>query len=307
MFKKAVRKRAKLKLAITGPSGSGKTLSSLYIAKGLGGKVAVIDTENGSASLYAGRSDVPEFDSFELTSPYTTQAYLKAINEAVKAGYDVLIIDSGSHQWAGDGGILTRKEQADQKPGSNSYTNWGRFTPEHEQFKSAILQMPIHLIMTLRSKQEYVLQQNEKGKQAPIKVGMAPVQRESFEYEFSSVLDVDMTHTAESSKDRTGLFDGQRFKITQETGEKLGAWLNTGTIQGEESNSPTVMTPHPERKLTADEFMKLRMFANRKGWSDEVFYAHVMASIGSINPEEIPFAAAKDIQGYILDAEVKAD
>lgn len=241
MFQKATRKQAKLKLAVTGPSGSGKTYSALMLAKGIGGKIALIDTENKSASLYADSKGMPEFDTLDLGPPYTTIKYLDAMNAAVKAGYDVLIIDSGTHQWAGDGGILSRKEKLDQKPGSNSYTNWGQLTPEQEGFKASILQAPIHMIMTLRSKQDYVLEKNEKGKSVPVKVGMAPIQRDGLEYEFSTVFDADMSHNVTVSKDRSGLFDGQYFRITEETGKTLGKWLSSG-----DKDAP---------KLSPDEFI----------------------------------------------------
>jgi KaiC/GvpD/RAD55 family RecA-like ATPase len=113
-FKKAERTKAKLKLAITGPSGSGKTMSALRLAKGIGGRIALIDTENESASLY---SDRFEFDTLALSPPYTTDKYLEALKAAMDAQYDVVIIDSISHQWAGEGGILNRKEQLDSQLG----------------------------------------------------------------------------------------------------------------------------------------------------------------------------------------------
>lgn len=222
-FKKAERKRVKIKLAIAGPSGSGKTFSALRLAKGLGGKIALIDTENGSASLY---SDKFDFDSMELSPPYTTDRYVEAINAAVKAGYNVLIIDSITHQWDGEGGILNKKAKLDSIPGSNSYTNWNTLTPEHERFKSAMLHSDIHLIATVRSKQDYILAENGKGKMAPKKVGMAPVQRDGMEYEFTVFFDVNMNHDAQASKDRTDLFiNDNLFKITEETGRDLEKWL----------------------------------------------------------------------------------
>jgi hypothetical protein len=224
VFKKAERKKAKLKLAIAGPSGSGKTMSALRLAQGIGGKIAVIDTENGSASLYADRF---EFDTLPLYPPYTTEKYLAAMDAAVRAGYELVIIDSISHQWAGEGGVLNRKEQMDAR-GGNSYTNWGKLTPEQEKFKSAILHYPAHLIVTMRSKQDYILVENDKGKQAPRKVGMAPVQREGMEYEFTTVFDVAMNHEAAVSKDRTSIFNDQHFMVTEKTGEALKAWLNSG-------------------------------------------------------------------------------
>jgi hypothetical protein len=220
-----------LKLAISGPSGSGKTYSALLIAIGIGKKIAVVDTENGSASLYAGMEKGPlqgiEFDVLDINPPYTIQRYNEAITTAEKAGYDVLIIDGISPAWAGDGGLLAKKEALDAR-GGNSYTNWAGITKEHEIFKARLLNADIHLICTLRSKQDYVLEVNEKGKQAPKKVGMAPIQRDGMEYEFTTVFDLAMDHNAIASKDRTSLFDGEIFKPSAETGKKIMAWLSKG-------------------------------------------------------------------------------
>jgi len=235
-FKPAERKQVKLKIAVSGPSGSGKTYSSLLLAKGLAtkpdgtvGKIALVDTENESASLYAGVPGLPGFDTLPIQSPFLTAKYLDAVRLAVKGGYDVLVIDSASHQWSGEGGIMDRMDKEKMaKPGANSYTLWAKFTPEHEQFKSAIVQAPIHIIVTLRSKQDYVLQQNEKGKSEPKKLGMAPIQRDQYEYEFTTVFDLSMEHYATVSKDRTGLFDKENFVVTQEIGERLLKWLATG-------------------------------------------------------------------------------
>jgi hypothetical protein len=183
----------------------------------------------------------------EIKAPFTTEKYINAFNDAIKAGYDVLIVDSISHAWNGEGGILDRKNQLDAR-GGNSFTNWGKFTPEQEKFVAALSLSDIHLIATMRSKQEYVLSDNGKGKQAPQKVGMAPVQREGMEYEMSVVFDVAMNHEAAVSKDRTGLFVDKIFKITPETGETIKTWLEAGVdervnilkaIRDELKNKPT--------------------------------------------------------------------
>lgn len=226
-FKKAERKQVKLKLALTGPSGSGKTYSALRLAKGLvdaglGKRIAVIDTENDSASLYAGDFD---FDSVCIEQPYTIAKYRQAFMDAKKEGFDIVICDSITHAWAGEGGLLSKKESLDASGKGNSYTNWASITKEHEAFKAAILLSDFHLICTMRSKQDYVLESNDKGKQAPKKVGMAPIQRDGMEYEFTTVFDISMSHECSTSKDRTNLFDGQIFKITEESGAKLAAWL----------------------------------------------------------------------------------
>jgi len=222
-FKKAERTQVKLKLALTGPSGSGKTYSALLMAAGLGKRVALICTENQSAALY---SDLIPFDLLPLEPPYIIQKYLSGIAAAEALKYDVLIIDSISHAWAGDGGLLSKKEALDSR-GGNSYTNWAGITKEHEAFKAALLAASIHIICTMRSKQDYVLEINDKGKQAPKKIGLAPIQRDGMEYEFTTVFDIAMDHKAIASKDRTGLFDGLIFKICEDTGKILLSWLST--------------------------------------------------------------------------------
>ena len=220
-FRRAERSQVKLKIALTGPSGSGKTMSALLIASGIGKKIALVDTENYSASLYGDRF---EFDTLAFEPPYLVQKYTAAIEAAEQAGYDVLIIDSITHAWAGEGGLLAKKESMDAR-GGNSFANWGAISKEHEQFKAKLLNCKLHLICTMRSKQDYVLETNEKGKQTPRKVGLAPIQRDGMEYEFTTVLDMAMDHNAVASKDRTGLFDGQIFKPTKKTGEDLLTWL----------------------------------------------------------------------------------
>lgn len=223
-IRRAERKKAKLRLGIAAPSGAGKTYSALLLAFGLGGKIGLIDTEHGSGDLYA---HLGEYDVIAIEAPYTTQKYVQAISTFEQAGYSTIIIDSLTHAWAGDGGLLDKQgKMADR--GTNSFAAWRTITPEHNALVDAMLKSPCHIIATMRSKQEYVLETNDKGKQQPKKVGMAPVQREGMEYEFTVMLDVDMNHIANASKDRTSLFDGQYFKITTATGETLKQWLETG-------------------------------------------------------------------------------
>jgi hypothetical protein len=250
MFQKAEKKQGKLRIALTGPSGSGKTMSALLIAQGIieqmrkmgldtGKGIAVIDTENGSAADYADRF---EFDFLKIDPPYTIQKYMAALKDAYEGGYAVVDIDSISHAWAGEGGLLQKKEQLDSR-GGNQYTNWAAITKEHEQFKGMILSNKIHLIATMRSKQDYVLEQKDGGKLAPKKVGMAPIQRDGMEYEFTTVLDLGMDHSASASKDRTGIFDKQLFIPTVETGKGLLVWRMSG--KEEKPETP----PVAEKKL----------------------------------------------------------
>lgn len=225
-FTKATRRATKLKIAVTGPSGSGKSLGVLALAHQLapGGKIAAIDTENGSLSLYADRYP---FDTIELGPPYLSTKYQAAITAAIEAGYDVLIIDSLSHQWDGDGGILQRKDEADTVPGTNHWTNWGPFTKEHNAFRARLLEAPIHVLATMRSKMAY--QQAEMGSKKKIeKLGLQPIQREGMEYEFALTFDLQMDHKADASKDRTSLFAGKRTNLLDPTtGKALLDWLAT--------------------------------------------------------------------------------
>lgn len=225
LFKKAERKQAKLRLGLVGPAGSGKTFSALQIAGGLGGKVAVIDTERGSASLY---SDLLDFDVAEMDPPYTIKKYIDYIQEAEKAGYNVIILDSITHAWAGEGGLLEQVDNAAKANRGNSYVAWRNVTPQHNRFIDTMLNCQTHLIATMRSKTEYVLEENDKGKQVPKKVGMAPIQRDGMDYEFTVVFDLSQDHIATASKDRTSLFDGQAFIPSVNTGKQLKEWLESG-------------------------------------------------------------------------------
>jgi hypothetical protein len=222
-IRKATKYQIPLKIAITGPSGSGKTMSALKIATGIvgKGKILVIDTEYRSSELYADKYD---FDVVTLDAPYTIKRYVEAMQLGIDNGYQCVIIDSASHAWAGKGGLIDKKDSLDAR-GGNSYTNWAGITKEHNSLIDAILAYPIHCICTLRSKTEYVLETNDKGRSVPKKVGMAPIQRDGFEYEFTVVFDLAMNHEYQVSKDRTSIYDGRMEKITEGTGVELVEWL----------------------------------------------------------------------------------
>jgi AAA domain len=228
---KAEKRRVKLKLGIQGPSGSGKTLSGLALIKNLwpNAKVLCVDTENQSAELYSDHSLAPAFDELPLEPPFSSDRYEACIDYAVKNGYDVLLIDSISHQWEGDGGILRRKDEMDRRPGNqNSYMNWNAFTPEHTHFIESIKQSPIHIVATMRSKQDYALD-NSSGKAKPVKLGLAPIVREGTEYEFAIVFDIQMDHKCTLSKNRTGLFENKVIDLADPAvAAELRAWLDSG-------------------------------------------------------------------------------
>lgn len=220
----AKREQAKIKIGLQGPSGSGKSFSALLLAYGLTNdwsKIVVIDTENKSSSLY---SHLGDFNILDLKPPYSPERYIEAINLCVKHGMQAIIIDSISMEWEY---ILDAHSQLT----GNSYTNWARFTPRHQKFIQAILHADIHIICTLRSKQDYVLTKNEKGKLAPEKVGMKAIQRDGTDYELTLIFELDIKHNAITTKDRTGLFSGRLpFQITQDTGKEILNWCQTGEI-----------------------------------------------------------------------------
>lgn len=220
----ATRQKAKIKMALQGPSGGGKTYSALLLAFGLCNswdKIGVIDTENGSSNLYA---HLGAFKVMTLTAPFTPEKYSQALSICINHELEVVIIDSISHEWEGSGGIL------DIHAGmvGNSFTNWGKVTPRHNAFLQAILQAPVHIISTLRTKQDYVLSE-KNGKMVPEKVGLKSIQRDGTDYEFTLVFDLDSKNNATASKDRTGLFFGKpEIKISVETGKQILDWCNQG-------------------------------------------------------------------------------
>ncbi len=221
-LRKAERKQAQIKLAIQGGSGSGKTMSALLIAYGLTGdwsKIALIDTENGSADLYAHLGD---FNVLSLNPPYTPETYIEAIQTCENAAIEVIIIDSTSHCWD----YLLQYHSSLQ---GNSFTNWAKVTPRQKAFVDAMLQCKCHVIATMRTKQDYVLNLKD-GKHVPEKVGLKAIQRDGVDYEFTLVFDLDLNHHCKTSKDRTSLFIGKpEFVITSDTGATILKWCNQGT------------------------------------------------------------------------------
>jgi hypothetical protein len=229
-LRKASRAKSKIRLGLSAVSGGGKTYSAILIAKGLTGdlsKVAIIDTENGSADLYEHLGD---YNVLPLLPPYTPERYIAAIKECEKAGMDVIIIDSITHEWNGKGGCLEIADQITQaSPSKNSYTAWAKVTPRHQAFIDAMLQSPSHIITTVRRKQDYEMNKDHNGKVKVEKAGLSEVTREGWEYELTINLQLDTSHTATASKDRTGLFMGKpEFIPSEETGTIIKEWCESG-------------------------------------------------------------------------------
>lgn len=244
MFQKATRKQARARIAIDGPAGSGKTYTALTAAKSLanGGKIAVIDTERGSASLYADEFD---FDVVELGN-FNPRNYIQAIREAERENYAVIVIDSMSHAWEGEGGVLDMHDAAVKRQKTeNSFTAWKDVTPVHREFVDAILQSPCHIIVTMRSKMEYV---QEGGKVR--KVGMAPIQRSGTEYEFTLVCDMDIEHNLIVSKSRYKLLADKMQKMPDvHFFNSFRDWLNSGDAVVTPPAPVKVEAPKPEMKI----------------------------------------------------------
>lgn len=222
-IRKAKRSATKLRLLITSPSGGGKTYGALLLAKGLGGRTVVIDTEEGSSDLY---DTLHEFDVVDLKPPFTPERYIEAITAVEQAGYDVIIVDSVTHCWSGKGGCLELVDDiAKAQFRGNTWSAFSVITPRWRAFVDAILRSSAHVICTGRSKTE-TAQVEEGGRKKVAKLGMKLEARDGLEYEFTCVLDlVHDGHYATVSKDRTGLFAGDPKPITVDTGTRLAAWL----------------------------------------------------------------------------------
>lgn len=226
-LRKAERSKAKLRIGLSAPSGAGKTYSALLMASGIASswdKIAVIDTESGSAELY---SHLGGYNVIPLEAPYSPERYIEAIKACEDAGMEVIVIDSTSHEWEGKGGCLELNETiAQAKFRGNTWSAWSETTKRHQSFIEAILTSKCHIITATRNKIDTVMTEDKKVK----KVGTKEIQREGFEYELTVNFNIDRdTHKAIASKDRTNIFDSMDpFVITAETGKILKDWAESG-------------------------------------------------------------------------------
>lgn len=283
MFKPVSREQNRLRLALDGPAGSGKTFTALTFAFALAGpkgRIAVIDTEHHTASKYSGKQpdgSTWSWDHCDLDpGQYSPSSYAQAIIAAGQAGYDVLVVDSLSHAWIGTGGAL---DQIDRSKDANKFTAWRDVSPQCNALVESILTSCCHTIVTLRSKMEYVLEADEKGKMVPRKVGMKPVQREGIEYEFDLLCDIDINHTMHVSKSRCSAVDGQ--VVHRPTGawiEPVKAWLYSGetppsrpqvfapTVEPPPLSAP-VATTTPHVNGIGKLVIECKTLAQRAGWT----------------------------------------
>lgn len=230
-FQPATRAQAKARIALAGPSGSGKTFTALTLATAFGGRIAVIDTERGSASKYArvnGRG-LFTFDALNLHR-FDPRDLPKALAAAAAKGYDTVVIDSLSKFWAGAGGMLEQVDNAAKRSyGGNSFGGWKEARPMESEMIEAILGYPGHVIVTMRVKTAYEVVENERGRKEPRKIGLQPVQRDGIEYEFDLVGDMDLENTLVVSKSRCPELAGAVIRRPDaQMAHEILAWLSDG-------------------------------------------------------------------------------
>lgn len=228
-FQKATRAQLKARVAFAGPTGSGKTWTSLEWATVLAGRgrIAYVDTERGSAALYADHFD---FDVMAFDPPYDPQRLADILKAAETHGYAVVVVDSLSHFWEGEGGTRDIADAAAARSGGNSFAGWKDATPKLRHLIDVMLGLDAHLVATMRSKMEYVLETNDRGKQAPRKVGLAPVMRAGVEYEFTLVGDIDLDHRIAITKSRCDRLADELVQPgrADEAAKVFADWLGEG-------------------------------------------------------------------------------
>ena len=276
-FQKAKREQVRIKISIAGPAGSGKTMSSLLLAYGLvkaehpdwtdeqaWGSIVLADSENGSGSLYVGTQVGPtrigEYNVINLAPPFTADLYMDAIHMAENHNMSVIIVDSLSHVWSGEGGLLDEQGKIAART-NNSYTSWRTISPLYNKLVDTILQSPCHVITAVRAKMDYQQIKGDNGKTQVKAVGMGMVLRDGYEYETTVNFMVDADHVANATKDRTGLFDGKYFVINAKTGAELYGWLSSGAVpvQAPAVPEPVKATAPAPQELPAEEIDEERI------------------------------------------------
>ena len=310
MFEDAVKEACKLRLALCGPTGAGKTYSALTIAMAIAGqptetnKIAVIDTEHGSASKYA---DLFKFKRVNLVNHHP-QNYIDAIRAASAAGFEVLIIDSLSHAWMGVDGALELKEKAAKKT-HNDWTAWRDVTPLHNKLVDAILGSKCHVIVTMRSKMEHVMKQDKNGKTTVERVGMEAIQRDGISYEFDLILDMTVDHDAIVGKTRIPAVDGQVVhKPGAEFAATLMQWLNSGvsvphnpdseggSVQEAKQDAPATASAtapdEDEKALNEHDWKAIFEAGKATGWTPVNIYSYAAAKY-NVKPTQIASGITK--------------
>lgn len=345
-IRKASRQRVKARIALAGVSGSGKTMGALLFAYGLVGdwsKIGLVDSENGSGELYAGSSvpglhvTIGDYAYIGIEPPYTADKYTEALKAMEAHGCEAVIIDSFSHAWAGSGGLLDKQGKLADRT-KNTWSAWRSITPEHNALVENVLRSKAHVIVTLRTKADYAQTTGADGKVKIEKLGMAPIQREGLEYEFTCVFDIAQDHTASCAKDRTGLYDGLFFKINPADGKKYLDWSNSGAtpiaraeeqpspappVEAESIGCPPTGNPSPQPKakpepepaadsqpaklLTPAQItyigrqIKKLFIDSGLGGTTEAVEALICEKFGGDTIQDIPLQRATEILSYLKD------
>lgn len=285
----AVRDDVWLKTAIFGPSGAGKTYSGLTIAKGMAAafekkkgrkaRILLADTEKGRGKYY---SDEFEYSYVRFDAPYNPEAFIELINYAVDQGYDILIIDSASHEWNGEGGCLELQQRA-----GGTYQSWAKVTPRHNAFIESIAYSPIHIIATMRGKDQYEIEKDDRGKTTVKKLGVGATQRDGFEYDFTCSFMLDQkTHTVSVEKDTTHCFDSRgAFILTEKDGEKMMEWATSGSGKMPEVKRVEAVTPEVDLNDLKKEIIKVCVEKN--GQKNEKLMSILKEYVPSGNPNAI--------------------
>jgi hypothetical protein len=296
-FTKATKYESKLRLALIGPAGSGKTYTALNIGQHLGDnpKIALMDTEHGSASKYA---NLFEFDAVAPDS-FSPTVYMDVIKAAEQGGYDVLILDSLSHAWAGKDGILefVDRETARSRSRNAFSEGWRKASPLHNQLIDALLAADLHLIVTMRSKMAYELQENEKGKKVPVKIGLQPIQRDGMEYEFDVIGDLDQDNNLVVGKTRCPALAEQVYpKAGKDIADVLNAWLVGEKPPERPKPEPT---PEPPPSNGGNDKKPPKAAPDRDAFFERVFteipyYNNVHHVVGAMKKMGLAYAPAAE-------------
>lgn len=282
--KKAKREKIYVKLALMAPSGGGKTYGSLRLASGMAeeikketgkdAKILLANTEQKRGYYYANEFD---YDIVDIEPPHNPEKYVELIDFAVSEGYDILIIDSSSHEWEGKGGCLELQQQA-----GGTYQAWGKITPRHNRFIDAIADSPIHIIATMRGKDQYEVNKDERGKTSVQKLGVGAKQRDGFEYEFTCTFLIDQkTNCAEVQKDNTHIFEGEGSTLlTENHGRKIIQWANSGEGYTPVAKKDTTEPPADKLSSLKDEIITLMGGIIESGVSKDEVYAVISENNG---------------------------
>lgn len=288
-IKRATKTQSRLRLALIGPAGSGKTYTALAIATTLKRPVCVIDTERGSASKYA---DLFEYDVLELDS-FSPDTYVKALEEVCKRDYGTVIVDSLSHAWMGKDGALEQVDRFAKRESGNSFGAWRNVTPMHNRLVDTIIGASAHIIATMRTKTEYVIEENDRGKKVPRKIGLAPVQRDGLEYEFDVVGDLTPDNDLVIGKTRCSTLAGKVFsKPGKDVSDILNAWINAGAPMPEPAPKAPESKPAADGVSSRVEALKAAIVEAKAKGTDEA----KASVIAAVKAADLPAQAMTEVR-----------